>query len=664
MAEIKRILLSRKMLILFVLAVVMNCVFFALECSDERQITLQGEELTAYLESYPDFLASVSENADGFSAISILQKKDSFSTRNIKQTAEDYSRLDITPEYGENRGTAAYSNYVTSDFLLAAFVLFAVTGFTDERRKGIAGIVKCTRNGRLPLGVHRIGMIVIAALFAGAVFALSTIITGTVLFGDFGLARPIQSVPEFKLCPFGITIGGYFVLSALMKALAAAMIGVLVFVFSSLFDTIPSVVISSVLLAGHWLLNALIIPTDSLNFLKFVNIFALLKNDVFFKNYCNLNLFGQPVYFTQTAVICVTVAFVLFSAAALFISAGRTPATVTEIGIFTRLGSKISSKMPQLPLLFWETKKVLINRKGLVIIAAAVYLSIYSLLQYRYIGFVNQDYEKMYKKYSGIVTEELVGRITDDFNKLDSEVAKLVDEINAHIDAGDEPELYMTMYQRCENLKYQRHLTEDFMHRAEDCFAYTRESGFPVEIIRQDTYDLLLASDSGTALRNGLYVLIALIGTFGGIISYEKQSNMSFTLKCSKRGRARLLAHKAALIFAVSIILSAVVNLAQLHVIAESMGLNNIEASCQSVIMLRPVRFALSIREYLIMMYIVRALLTVVVGLAIMGISAMCPNDMISFGMGAVLLIVPSVLKSAGITFFFSFTELLAAVPV
>ena len=78
------------MLILFVLAVVMNCVFFALECSDERQITLQGEELTAYLDSYPDFLASVSENADGFSAISILQKKDSFSIRNIKQTAEDY----------------------------------------------------------------------------------------------------------------------------------------------------------------------------------------------------------------------------------------------------------------------------------------------------------------------------------------------------------------------------------------------------------------------------------------------------------------------------------------------------------------------------------------------------------------------------------------------
>ncbi len=651
------------MLILFVLAVIMNCVFFALECSDERQITLQGEELTAYIESYPDFLTSVSENADGFSAISILQKKDSFSTRNIKQTAEDYSRLDITPEYGENRGTAAYSNYVTSDFLLAAFVLFAVTGFTDERRKGIAGIVKCTRNGRLPLGVQRIGIIVIAALFAGAVFALSTIITGTVLFGDFGLARPIQSVPEFKLCPFGITIGGYFVLSALMKALAAAMIGVLVFVFSSLFDTIPSVVISSVLLAGHWLLSALIIPTDSLNFLKFVNIFALLKNDVFFKNYCNLNLFGQPVYFTQTAVICVTVAFVLFSAAALFISAGRTPATVTEIGIFTRLGSKISSKMPQLPLFLWETKKALINRKGLVIIAAAVYLSIYSLLQYRYIGFVNQDYEKMYKKYSGIVTEKLVGRVTDDFNKLDSEVAKLVDEINAHIDAGDEPELYMTMYQRCENLKYQRHLTEDFMHRAEDCLAYTRESGFPVEIIRQDTYDLLLASDSGTALRNGLYVLIALIGTFGGIISYEKQSNMSFTLKCSKRGRARLLAHKAVLILVVSIILSAVVNLSQLHVIAESMGLNNIEASCQSVIMLRPVRFALSIREYLIMMYIVRALLTAVVGLAIMGISAMCPNDMISFGMGAVLLIVPSVLKNAGITFFFSFTELLAAVP-
>lgn len=663
MAEIKRVLLSRKMLILFVLAVVMNCVFFALECSDGRQITLEADELTAYLESYPAFLASVSDNADSYSAISILRKQDSFSQANITKTAEDYSRLCITVEYGENRGIVAYSNYITSDFLLAAVVLFGVVSFSDERRKGISGMVKCAKKGRLPLGVYRLLIIFIAAVIAGAAFSLSTILTGTAIFGDAGMSRALQSIPEFKLCPYELTIAGYIVASAALKAFSAAIVGIVVYILSALFDTIPSVVFSSVIFAVEYLLNALIIPTDQLNTLKFLNVFALLKNDVFFKNYCNLNIFGTPVFFLGACVAVMAILAVILSAVSLFIASRRTPATVTEIGLLSKLGAKMSAKMPQLSLFMWETKKVLINRKGLVIIVAALFLSIYSLNQYRYVGFTDRDFEKMYKKYSGIVDAELVGRVTDDYDKLNEQVAELSAVIEARIEAGQTPEDYFSLYKRWQEAAYQLHLTEIFKERAEDCYAYTQDSGFSVEIIKQDVYELLFNSRNGTAQRNSLYILFALIGTFGGIMSYEKQSNMTFTLRSSKRGRARALADKAILIVVVSFMLSAFINLAQLNMISESMGLNNIEASCQSIVMLRTVPFSFTIQEYLVIMYIVRALLAAAVGLAIMGISKVCPNDMVSFGACAAILIVPSVLKSAGIEFLFSFTELIAAVP-
>lgn len=663
MAEIRRVLLSRKMLILFVLAVVMNCVFFALECSDEKQITLQGEELTAYLESYPAFLASVSDNADSYSAISILRKQDSFSQANIAKTADDYSRLHITVQYGENRGIAAYSNYITPDFLLAAVVLFAVVSFSDERRKGIAGIVKCAKRGRLPLGVYRLVIIAIAAVTASAVFSLSTILTGNVIFGDAGLSRSLQSIPEFKLCPYDLTIIGYIVCSAALKALSAAVIGLVVYILSALFDTVPSIVFSSLILVGEYLFYVLIIPTDSLNILKFLNVFALLKNDVFFKNYCNLNIFGAPVYFLGAGVAAMIIFAVILSAVTLVTASRRTPGTVTEIGVLSKLGAGLSSKMPQLSLFMWEAKKVLINRKGLVILAAAIFLSIYSLVQYRYVGFTDLDFEKMYKKYSGVVDEALVERVTNDYNTLEAKVAELAAEIEARVEAGQSPGEYLTLYNKWAQASYELHLTGIFRERAEDCFAYTQSSGFSVEIIKQEVYELLFNSSSGTAQRNSLYILIALIGTFGGIMSCEKQSNMNFTLRSSKRGRLRVLAYKAAVIFIISIALSAVINLAQLGAISESIGLNNLEASCQSIIMLRSVPFAFTIREYLAVMYIVRALLTALVGLAVMGVSALCPNDMISFGASAALLIVPSVLKSAGVTFLFSFTEFISAVP-
>ena len=235
MAEIKRVLFSRKMMILFVLMLAMNCVFFALECRDEREITKQGEELKEYIEKYPEFLASVSENADVFSTISIMKNTKTFSGRNIEKTAKDYARLKVIPEYGENRGIVSFSNYVTIDILLIAIVLFAVVCFTDERRKGLSGIVKCTKKGRMSLGLHRICITVLAAIITASVFVIALIICCTVIFGDCGLCRPLQSIPEFKLCPYEISIGGYLLVSVFMKALAVIIIGLHVFVLSLLF---------------------------------------------------------------------------------------------------------------------------------------------------------------------------------------------------------------------------------------------------------------------------------------------------------------------------------------------------------------------------------------------------------------------------------------------
>jgi len=39
--------------------------------------------------------------------------------------------------FGENRGIVVFSNYITSDFILIVAVIYAVTMFTEERRKGL-----------------------------------------------------------------------------------------------------------------------------------------------------------------------------------------------------------------------------------------------------------------------------------------------------------------------------------------------------------------------------------------------------------------------------------------------------------------------------------------------------------------------------------------------
>ena len=69
-------------------------------------------------------------------------------------------------------------------------------------------------------------------------------------------------------------------------------------------------------------------------------------NDVFFKNYCNLNIFGAPVYYLGAGVAVMTILAVILSAVSLFIASHRIPETVTVINLLSKRRAKISEKMP------------------------------------------------------------------------------------------------------------------------------------------------------------------------------------------------------------------------------------------------------------------------------------------------------------------------------
>lgn len=662
MNEVRRVLLSRKTLIFFALALLLNCVFFAYECSDEKAITLQGEELTAYLESYPAFLQSVSDNADDLDTISILQGKDSFSLANIEKTVQDYAALSGEVTTGENRGIVVFSNYITSDFILIVAVIYAVTMFTEERRKGLHYLIGSTKNGRIQLALWRVLIVSAVSVIASLALTLTSAATASVVYGNMGLLRQIQSVPEFTKCALPITILDYIVFSALLKALAAAIIGLVFWLLTTLFESIAATVGSVLIFGTQYLLYALIIPTDALNILKYCNIFALLNNDVLFKNYCNLNVFGTPVGFASSATVFGVVAFALFSEVCVLSASGKVMLPETNNSKLTQLGKAISSRMPQLPLFLWETKKILIDRKGLIIIAAAVYLAVSSTMQYTYAGNIDKEFEKLYEKYSGPVAQEMVDNINTEYDEMEQEWFRLCDERNEmETNGADENDLNRMNF-KIQKMAHEISMLGRFVEKAEDCWGYTCETGISVEIINQNVYNLLLSGDRQTTSKNSLYVLLALIATFGGIMASEKQSNMTNTLKSLKRGRFCLTANKVILVLAVCIVLSLSVNMAQLLQIANGMEFNNLDAPCQSVDMLRGIHIEMSLKEYLVLLYIARVLCTCFVGLIIMLISSLCDNSIMAIGTSAVLLLVPSVLNSAGLKFIPSFTELIGIV--
>ncbi len=661
MKELLRTALSKKMLLLTLLMVFVNCVFFSYECDTEKQITLTGDELTAYLESYPDYLQSVFDNAENMGTISLLQGKDSFAVKNIDKTVADYSKLSGKVQFGENRAIVAFSNYMTGDFMMIAIIILIAIRFSEERRKGVTGIVKTTIKGRKILALQRIAIIAGSAVVIAFLFTVTEILTGTVMLGDMELSRSIQSVPEFKMCSLPINIYGYLTISTVMKAMTVMTIGVFIYLFTYILSITPASLIAAVIFGVEYILHAFIISTDRFNFFKFANIFTGLKNDVFFKNYCNLNIFGMPLGFMEACIILIVFLIVLFSVLCVTLTSGNAGFSLKGFAVLSGFKEKVAAKLPTLPLFLWEAKKILVNQKGIVIVIAAAFLAISSVTQYSYYSYTEYDRAKMYQKYKGPVNEKMIERIENDVAGLELGVKNL-EELLEKTDPEDEEEL-ARLSQQIVNLMSQLNLTKEFLELGNDRFDYYKRTGIPVHLIDNKPYKLLLISDTATINKNSLYILIALIICFSGVIAHERQCNMYDIQRSQRRGRKTLILSKLILVFIISVLLSASVNIAHLINFTDTVELINLDVPCQSLTFLDGIPWLkVNILEYLIITYTLRILAAFAVGLLITVISRLSKSSSMAMGVSAGIILIPTILKGAGVTFMISFADFVSLV--
>ncbi len=661
MKELLRTALSKKMLLLTLLMVFINCVFFSYECDAEKQITLTGDELNSYIESYPDYLQSVFDNAENMGTISLLQGKDSFAVKNIDKTVADYSKLSGKVQFGENRAIVAFSNYMTGDFMMIAIIILIAIRFSEERRKGVSGIVKTTVKGRKILALQRIAIIAVSAVVIAFLFTVTEIITGTVMLGDMELSRSIQSVPEFKMCSLPINIYGYLTISTIMKAMTVMTIGVFIYLFTYILSITPASLIAAVIFGVEYILHAFIISTDRFNFFKFANIFTGLKNDVFFKNYCNLNIFGMPAGFMEACIVLLVILIILFSVLCITFTSGNAGFFFKGFAILSGVKEKVAAKLPTMPLFLWEAKKILINQKGIVIVIAAAFLAITSVTQYNYYSYTDYNRTKMYERYKGAVTEKTIQRIESDIASYEKGIANIEQQI-AEIDPEDEGRL-AELSEQMVNLQGLLSLTGEFYELGKDRLEYRNKTGIPVHIIDNKPYKLLLITDTATINKNSLYILIALIICFSGVIAYERQCNMYDIQRSQRRGRKTLILSKLILVFIISVLLSASVNIAHLINFTSSVELTNLNVPCQSLTFLDGIPWLkVSIKDYLIILYTLRMVTTFIVGLLITLISRFSKSSSMAMGVSAGIILIPTILKGAGVTFMISFADFVSLV--
>ncbi len=681
MAELQRLLLSPKRIIILLMIAVINLAMFSGYCRADREealayynsmrmfgVNVQNEEhrkTKQYLEQdYSAYLEYVQGQSQSQSILGKLTKKNSYVDRNSAKTGRDYKRLTgLTLEDGENRGINAVKDYAITDYLLLIAPLLLILELLADADTAAGDLVRATRNGRVQLCAWRI--LAVLLLSAASVLLLygGNILFTCKFYGAPGFFRSIQSIPEYQVCARRLTVGGCLLAAGCMKVLALTGISLAVWVILGRFHPLAGWTISALWLGSSWLLHRFIVPTSGINYLKFLNVFAALDADIFFTQYCNLNFFGRPVGFLGAALLFCGILLLAGIVLCLVLIGCAYPKKVGARmeSVRDRFAQFLTRHLSVHSLFGFEGWKLLIAQKGLLLLIITGLLGFSLWKDIRVYVPVDTGTARFYKLFSGEVTQDKIERaayiISGEMKKirsshialgkaylersqLDKSDAAGRSRVNRHIgkiqDSILKSQQELTNYQKCMN---------SMLSLAQ----YTKRTGRPAWLIRSEAYMVML-HDSAAEHRCCMVLLIYLILAFSGIGAYDNRYDTRMLLRSTRRGRLGLISAQTLWVMLLTALaVTGLHGVYLLHMILDA-GLDSLDAPAQSMAILQWIPFSVSMRGVIVLHMLLRylAALAVTAGICVISRFSRTPQKALLTAM--VIFLLPSALAESGIT--------------
>lgn len=653
MLELKRILWNGRTMLLFGILLLLHGIFFVFQCNGEKSITPVGEELTAHIDGYDDYMTSVQDNVTMMKENPLFSADDSFVYRNLIKTGEDYAKIsDITPVEGENRGVMAVLQFTLSTFILLLVGVYIVLCFLAERQKGLYLLVRCTERGRTVLSLQRIGILCLG-VFGAAVILYGTIfVISSVIFPGCDMGRPVQSIPELGSVIGHYSIGQYFALYVLRKAVGCLFACLLLYFCMSLFRSSFCVVAFFLLMLGEYALYAFIIPTGRWSVFKYINLYTYTFCGTDYAHYYNLNVFGKPMNIVGTSDWFVLIGTVVMVLTCLFQYARQYPRSeYRTLKVIEKLRVFVSRHKPSCSLMTWELKKVMFSQKGLFIMAILIYLAYSASVESNYMDFRSKYVTHWYEDFAGEITVESVQRMYDTRTEMEEDIARwqasvlrLQEDRMKNLMMGADTAMIDRLISGLEDsiLENERQITglNVVLEQAEEGLAYSLKTGNTVMLIDSGAYELLLQNDKQTISRNYLYTLLTVVLVLSGIMACEKSSHMEMMLHSLYRGRAQTMVRKIVIMLAVCIVATLSIHLVQYFQIGEVLNFTDKEVLVQSIPCVRDFPLAITIGQYLYFIYGVRVVMSMLMGSTVMYLSSKF-SRITTLAFGVFLLIIP-----------------------
>jgi len=634
MKEFSRVF-NRKTFLLLLILCLINTAILILCADPAKEITQTGEELSAYLEHYPEFIDKTVANGEVMSMLNVY--KSGFAKDHVKKATECFRELgDIELRYGDNRGMVLLIQYRLTDIFQLAFLFMVVMSLFAERKKGLVYIIRSTKHGRGTLFLQRLAVLACATVLGGTLLYASAFFGIHLTFGTDDLSRSIQSLPEFMKCPFRLTIGEYLLASWGVKLLGSLLAAVLLYVILGIFSKLTAYVLVAVFLLGETAAALFIEPISAWNILRYLNLITVVQADGYFSDCIFLNLFGKAAPGLISCVLLMVFLLLALTVAGYFIHGTLYVTQKRSLDkLLERLQSFIERHALQRSLLGWETYKLCLKQGAILLLLGLTLLQVHLSFRYNYYYAVDGKERLSFIKYHGELTQEVLDSAEHEMVLL-KDAAVLLEET---IEKIENKQPFNAMYYNMvkekldENLANQRAL-QVVLNDMRDGMEYTKRTGRTIYTIQPYTYDLLLNRDQQVKQRAAFLELMVIIVAMAGVYAFEQQNHMRQIIRTSYRGRWLNRVIKPVVAMGFCAVTAIAMHAVQMVHIGITMEFNDLNVPIQSLTFMREFPFYLSIGGYLACMFGLRVLVAMALGGVVLVLSRICADKFTALGLG------------------------------
>lgn len=604
---------------------------------------------------YDDYLEGIKKDKGKLEGISIFNNQDenNFSTRNIKKSAKDYSGLNSSNvKFIPSKTIVSTIENIGTDILLILITfLFIGNLITEEKEKKLFYVTRSTKYGV----VHSIFAKIIALFIHCIIFSILLFSINYLFFGIFGgfndLGIKLQSLAPYMESNFNGSILEYLIISILTKGIVVFGIGTIITAICIISDSmILPYILGISFLSISWLFYKIIPAVSSLNIIKHLNIFGILKTENLYGSYLNFNFFEYPISrITFSWIMIVGLLGLGIFLCIKFFLKGKS----LELKRSTK--NFILKFKPHTSLFKHELYKILITNKGIIIILIFSLLICYNELQRRYSpSLQEQYYQNIMLKLEGKPTEEKTELIKTEKSRFDEAFSK-ISEIDEQIAKG---EINDTTGEAMKVKWYSITAFYPTFEKVLEQDKYVKENDG--NYIYDTGYLYLFGVMDEGILNDFILLTLSIIFMFCNVMAIEYQNKAVNILQATNKGKKAIIKTKVKATIIIVLLFCILPFVCRFISVSSTFPINGFLLSAKDISIYHNLSSGILVIGLILLKIFIQVFSGIILAMLILTISAWKKNNVQTIFLGLLILFVPLVLVLLG----FEYMRLFSLYPL